>query len=155
MSTPRIKREDTLRDILAHFADEPTESYKRPRILSIWGLAGEGKSWLAREIALRSRERYSGVYWINASTDVTALQSFDTLATELGFQGSLDPQQYSQSVKFVLTELKARNSRWLMILDSYDRPEEFPDVKRLMPSGTPMAVRDMLHCLTSAFRWKR
>jgi hypothetical protein len=99
MSTPRIRREDTLRDILQHLADEPTESYKKPRILSFWGLAGEGKSHLAREIALRSRERYSGVYWIDASTDVTAMQSFDALATELGFQGSHDPQQYSQSVK--------------------------------------------------------
>jgi hypothetical protein len=155
MSAPRINREDTLRDIIAHFADEPIESYKRPRILSIWGLAGEGKSWLAREIALRSRGRYSGVYWINASTDVTALQSFDALATELGFQSSLDPCRYSQSVKFVLTQLKFRDSRWMMIFDSYDMPEEFPDVKRLIPSGRPMVVRDMLHCLTSVCRWKR
>lgn len=85
MSAPSVPRENTLRDILAHFADKPTESYERPRILSIWRLAGEGKSHLALEVSLRSREIYSGVYWINASTDVTAMQSFDALAAEMGF----------------------------------------------------------------------
>lgn len=41
-----------------------------------------------------------------------------------------------------------------MIFDSYDRPEEFPDVKRLIPSGTPM-VSVVLNRLISGIRWKR
>jgi hypothetical protein len=154
MSIPFIGREDLVKAILAYFADEPTESYKRPRVLSIWGLAGEGKSRLALEVSLRSRERYSGVYWVNASTDVTAMQSFETLAAEFGSKGGFDQQEYNVSVKFVRDQLKSRNARWLMVFDSYDRPEDFPDVKRLIPSGIPI-VPAMLSCLTSIVRWTR
>ena len=131
--TDFVGRKTELGDIDRHFSKASND---RPRIFSILGFPGEGKTRLAQEFCHKSQQKYRGMYWINAKSDMTALHSFVRIANALGLGKeevvNMDP---FRSVRLVDPELKLWSERWLMVFDSYDQPEKFPDIKRLIPPG--------------------
>jgi hypothetical protein len=104
--------------------------------LILCALGGQGKSQIVLEYCHRSQETYRGIFWINASSNTTATQSFEVFAAELGRASSTDLGDAKAKVKFVKDTLKLWDERWLLVFDNYDRPDDFPDVERFIPSST-------------------
>lgn len=75
-----VGREAQLQYITAHFSESQVA---RPRTLILCALGGQGKSQIALEYCLSSRKIYRGVFWVNASSESTAIQSYHQIAAAL------------------------------------------------------------------------
>jgi Cdc6-like AAA superfamily ATPase len=128
-----VGRETQLRAILSHFS---AESDRQPRILILYGLGGLGKTQIALEYCRRSREAYRGVFWINASSETKATQSFEGIMANLCLGSPSDPDDADANISRVKSVLESWDERWLLVIDNFDEPEAFPSVQRFIPSST-------------------
>ena len=116
------------------------------------GLGGIGKTQLAIEYITRHKEKYSAIFWLNASDEDSLKSSFrditqrvledqkgrpsTTSLANVDLDGNLD-----QVVMAVKTWLNLqRNTQWLMIYDNYDNPQTTGnldplavDIRRFLP----------------------
>ena len=111
----------------------------------IYGLGGSGKTQFCCKFASLCRERqanlgriailvamtantlfrsYWGVFWINASSDELAKQTFQEIGKEGGVADNIN------AAKYWLSNLKYR---WLLIIDNADNPQIKPD--QYFPEG--------------------
>ena len=126
-----IGREAQLRKISSHFA---TGSQKeRTQVLILHALGGQGKSQIAIEYCQTSREQYAGIFWVNASSEELAVQSYARIAAALSGSSASEIGDGYTAVKFVTDHLEAWDQRWLLIFDNYDAPEEFPNIRNFYP----------------------
>lgn len=125
-------REEQLLGILSHFNLTPEES--GCRILILQALGGQGKTQIALEYCRRSRSTYRGVFWVNASSEETAIQSFVDIARELDPASSAALKDDNARVQLVVKKLERWDARWLMVFDNYDDPDRFPNVEEFIPS---------------------
>lgn len=123
-----------------------------PRILSVCGSPGEGKTRLVQEFCIQWRARYKNIYWINSVTDMTVIQSFVSIAADIGFYDM--KINYANSIKSVRAKLQSENDPWLMVFDSYDYPDMYPDITRLVPTGVSRTYSVFTCDLMSFRRWK-
>ncbi|KAG8628804.1 hypothetical protein KVT40_002669 [Elsinoe batatas] len=91
----------------------------------VTGLIGQGKSALALQVAHMMRDRFWGVFWIDARTSLQADLGFANLARRFGRPNS-DLEQAKQT-------LANEHRRWLLILD--DAHDPTIDYSAYMPSG--------------------
>jgi len=117
--------------------EEKFRSYgsKTPRVVVLCGMGGQGKSQLALEYCHREETTYRGLFWINASSEATTLQSFSNIAEELDPSQS-ESSNTKQKFQFVAKTLKGWEDRWLMVFDNYDVPWEGNKIKSYLPAGT-------------------
>jgi hypothetical protein len=100
--------------------------------VTLQGLGGIGKTQLALEYARRHKDKYTAVFWLNATDESSLRLSFHGVAQQiLEHQPSTstlasvdlegDSDQVVQAVKAWL-DLRL-NTGWLMIFDNYDNPK--------------------------------
>jgi hypothetical protein len=128
-----IGRKKELAEIQTYFS---AKSNGTPRVLIIHALAGQGKTQLALEYCRQSQAIYGGIFWLNASSDMTVIGSFEKIATELQLVSSERLSDAAVKIRAFTEHLQSWKERWLMIFDNYDWPGDYPDTKRLIPSRT-------------------
>jgi hypothetical protein len=128
-----IGRKNELAEIRSYFS---AKSNGVPRVLIIHALAGQGKTQIALEYCRQSQAIYRGIFWINATSDMTAIGSFEKIATELQLVSSEYLSDAAVKIRAVKEHLESWKERWLMLFDKYDCPRDYPDTKRLIPSRT-------------------
>lgn len=104
--------------------------------LVLGGMGGVGKTQLSITYAKRYGDTYSSVFWLNATSEVTLQSSFRNLAYRilpLETVDQLDKDHLWIAVSNWLCE--PDNSRWLLIYDNYDNPEEY-DIRKYYPPVT-------------------
>ena len=127
-----VGREMQLRQVLSHFsADHPKE---RPYLI-LHALGGQGKSQIALEYCRQSRETYRGIFWVNALSEVSASQSYETIASVLVGGWSANAGDTDAQIGLVKDRLENWSEPWLLVFDNYDDPKNFPNVKRYIPIG--------------------
>ena len=127
-----VGREMQLRQVLSHFsADHPKE---RPYLI-LHALGGQGKSQIALEYCRQSRETYRGIFWVNALSEVSASQSYGTIASALVGGRSANAGDTDAQIRLVKDRLENWSEPWLLVFDNYDDPKNFPNVKRYIPIG--------------------
>ncbi|HEU4426771.1 MAG TPA: FxSxx-COOH system tetratricopeptide repeat protein [Pilimelia sp.] len=121
----------TGRDPLLHLLREALESKSKASVLpqTLHGLGGVGKTQLAVEYVYRNADRYDIVWWIPAEQVSLVLASLETLADRMGLPRSEDRKQTANTV---LNSLAHTRSRWLLVYDNADQPEE---IAQLVPSA--------------------
>lgn len=100
-------------------------------VVTLHGMSGVGKTQLAAEYAHRFGSEYDVVWWVNAEKRVTYRRQLAELAPKLGLQTG---QEYGERLRAVRDSLRRGDpySRWLLILDGADEPDQIWD---LVPTG--------------------
>ncbi|WP_109033385.1 FxSxx-COOH system tetratricopeptide repeat protein [Streptomyces rubrogriseus] len=100
-------------------------------MLTLHGMSGVGKTQLAAEYAHRLGPEYDVVWWVNAQDRADCRRQLADLAPRLGLRTG---QEYGERLRAVRDALRRGEpcSRWLLVLDGADEPEEIED---LVPTG--------------------
>lgn len=103
--------------------DSPHEA-SRHKICVIYGLGGSGKTQFCLRYAEDNKPRYWGVFWVDASTEENAENSFSSLGQRMG-----------KGVAFTsgMHWLSQCTKPWLLVIDNADDPEM--DVSKYFPVG--------------------
>ncbi|KAL8895579.1 MAG: hypothetical protein Q9207_008112 [Kuettlingeria erythrocarpa] len=127
-----VGRENQLQEIEAFFSKK---SSQQPKVLVLHALGGQGKSQIALEYCQRSRKQsqYRGIFWINASSETLAIQSYTQIAKAVaGFNSAGDPKG-EQIVRLVKDRLESWSEKCLLVFDNYDQPERFAGIQKFLP----------------------
>ncbi|CAJ1378627.1 unnamed protein product [Effrenium voratum] len=93
---------------------------------AITGLGGVGKTQLAKAFAIRNREQYDIILWVDAERDLpTSFRDCVSALVDLG------PELTPLQVKVKLDDF-LRNRRWLIVFDNVEQAE---DIEHHRPSG--------------------
>ncbi|MER7841842.1 FxSxx-COOH system tetratricopeptide repeat protein [Streptomyces sp. NPDC096040] len=100
-------------------------------VLTLHGMSGVGKTQLAAEYVYRFGSEYDVVWWVNAESRVTYRRVLAELSSKLGLATG---DEYGERLRAVRDSLRRGNpfSRWLLILDGADEPDQIWD---LVPTG--------------------
>ncbi|MFF4896762.1 FxSxx-COOH system tetratricopeptide repeat protein [Streptomyces sp. NPDC001068] len=100
-------------------------------VLTLHGMSGVGKTQLAAEYVYRFGSEYDVVWWVNAEKRVTYRRLLAELAPRLGLSTG---EEYGERLRAVREALRRGEpySRWLLVLDGADDPDQIGD---LIPTG--------------------
>jgi predicted ATP-dependent serine protease len=117
-----------LAEMEAFFLSARSEALPQ-KILVLSGMGGIGKSQIALAYASRHRKHYKNCLQIDASSKKSTLQGFAAAAAEIRAhlkENKISHERTSEEtqVPFVKAWLSQRRSRWLIIFDNHDNPEE-------------------------------
>lgn len=103
------------------------------------GMGGSGKTQLALEFCRQAEEDlgFTAVFWINASSLVSVIQSYKAVATKIlkDHHGDASSENMISLVQDTLREWKRP---WLCVFDNYDTPKAFEPtgIHHYIPGGT-------------------
>ena len=148
-----IGREATLSKIDRYFS---TNDITCPKKLILHALGGQGKSQIALKYCQKSRDSHQGIFWINASSEITTREAFKRIATVLDGKYPSGLEDLDQKIQHVLRTLERWETRWILIFDNYDSPEVF-DVRNFFPRSMSLYPINILldTLLTGIGRWTR
>jgi len=107
------------------------------RLLVLQGLGGQGKTQAAirySNIHFFDDNYYKMVFWIDASNERTASEGLCKIADAVG-SPEIKHLEQSQKIENIRRYLGERNVEWLLVLDNFDSPKRFKNVKAFIPSG--------------------
>jgi hypothetical protein len=132
-----IGREEILSKIGNYFS---STDIPYPKALILHALGGQGKSQIALKYCEKSRESHQGIFWINASSEITTRETFERITTILDGTSPSGLGDSEQKIKRVLETLERWKTRWILVFDNYDSPEVF-NVKDFFPGSMSLYLR--------------
>ena len=119
-----IGRNDELEQMKTILLSDPDSSDRK--VLVLGGMGGIGKTQMAIRYAKRHHTSYSSVFWVNATSESALRTSLRRLAPQILLGQTvdqLDDDQLWAQISLWLSKLE--NSRWLLIFDNYDDPNQY------------------------------
>jgi hypothetical protein len=122
-----VAREEELAEIHRNLSGDGSR-----RTVVLHGLGGIGKTQLSIAYAMRHRDNYSAIFWLNTKDKDSLKQSFAKVAKQILRQhpsaGRLSNLDIKEDLDEVVEAVKAwlslpNNTRWLIIYDNYDDPK--------------------------------
>lgn len=125
---------DVLREIL--LPNGVTADKQQVAVVS--GLGGIGKTQLAITFAKTTKDKFSAIFWLNATSKALLQQSILALTprifSEKSFEnngsGAENPEKVIVHFKEWLS--RRQNSDWMLIFDNYDEPKSY-NIKKFFP----------------------
>lgn len=118
----------------------------RPSVVVLQALGGQGKTQLALEYRQQWRKAFRGIFWVDASSESTAQQAFESIALKLRHPAKPVLDDISTKIQFVLNTIQSWKERWLIVYDNYDEPDSFRNVKDFMPMSKFLQRNEMITC---------
>lgn len=136
-----IERSSVLQTISECLGQSLAESAKSlgPRVVVIHGLAGSGKSQIARKFASCWLERHTSFYWFDASSSSTLDQSFRGFARDASIiDAAASTSDDSAHVRRKVCEWIVKSGgEWLLVYDNYDfmepREDDYFNISKYFP----------------------
>ncbi|MBK6014349.1 FxSxx-COOH system tetratricopeptide repeat protein [Streptomyces sp. MBT53] len=100
-------------------------------VLAFYGMPGVGKTQLAAEYVYRFGPEYDVVWWVNAESLTAYRRRLAELAPRLGLSTGADYGERLRAVRDALRRGQP-HSRWLLVLDGADEPDQISNV---VPTG--------------------
>lgn len=119
--------------LLTDLRDRVTRDVTAVLAHALHGMGGVGKTQLAIEYAYRYMHEYQIIWYIPADQTTLVRSSLAALAPRLGLE-NITPGRVEDAASAVLDALRRGEpySRWLVIFDNADQPEQLKD---LLPAG--------------------
>jgi hypothetical protein len=110
-------------------------SDRRPIVLVIQGLGGQGKSQLALEYCRcwKGSSQFRGIFWVDATSRTTTMRGYESIAARLNTPVTHELPDPDSKREFVKEMLEKWNEGWLLVFDNYDRPDTFSDLDEFFP----------------------
>jgi NB-ARC domain len=127
-----IGRDDELQRIETVLLSDLDSSDRK--VLVLGGMGGIGKTQLAVRYAKKHHTSYTSVFWINAISESRLRTSLRRLAPQILLRVTgkgLDDDELWAQISLWLSEQE--NSRWLLIFDNYDEPDQYK-IEKYYPS---------------------
>ncbi|KAK4981019.1 hypothetical protein LTR66_010241 [Elasticomyces elasticus] len=133
-----------IKEAFDHLTD-PTKS--RPPVVVLRAMGGQGKTQIDLEYCRRSRSRYHGVFWIDATSEITVQRRFETLAQKLDPSAAAVLDDPGEKVRLVLDTFAKWEQVWLLVFDNYDQPNRFI-IRPYLPTCMPVSRKtwDAVQC---------
>lgn len=115
------------------------------RSVTLHGLGGIGKTQLAIAYAVRHKDDYSAIFWVNSKDEDSVRQSFAKIANQIAREhptAGIGNRDANTNVDEMISAVKAwlslsHNTQWLLIYDNYDNPRVLGNMDR-----TTLNLRD-------------
>ena len=121
---------------IAAIHDEPNKpTYQKVAVLI--GLGGCGKTQLALHYCQQSEQsgRFAAIFWVDATSSKTLVQSFVDIAKHLG-KRQCHTADDEGNIRFSIEKLSDLKSPWLLVFDNFDDPKLFDgNIRKLFPNG--------------------
>lgn len=104
----------------------PDHKTSKQARLVLGGMGGIGKTQLAIAYAESPRGSYDSVFWLNATSETALKSSFRSIASlifDVHDPGVLEGNDVIRRIHQWLSD--PNNTKWLLIFDSYDDPNQF------------------------------
>lgn len=100
--------------------------------MAVWGPGGAGKTQLVSTYAFRNESRYSAIFWVTASNDITLRKTYSEIAKhlDLALPSGGDQQTAIDSVKDWFTD--HQQGDWLLVIDNADNLDKV-DIHSIIP----------------------
>lgn len=97
-----------------------------PQVVSLYGMGGCGKSQLAFDYCeqFQAREPQHLIFWINASSPITLIQSLATFAQKT-FKSSINVADEAAITRLFMETIESWTAPWLLVFDNFDDPDCF------------------------------
>jgi NB-ARC domain len=119
-----VGRNDELKQMKNILLSDPDSSDRK--VLVLGGMGGIGKTHIAIRYAKQHHTSYSSVFWVNATSKSALITSLRRLAPQVLPGETIDQLDDDQLwVQISLWLSKLENSRWLLIFDNYDDPNQY------------------------------
>jgi tetratricopeptide (TPR) repeat protein len=109
-----------------------------PMVFVLLGMGGCGKSQLALEYCHQAEHNrtYSAIFWIDATSPITAQQGFATAAQTMS-KPNFNVADDEGNLQFVRNALSSWHGKWLLVFDNFDDPMSFSNksIKEYFPRG--------------------
>lgn len=125
-----VGRETQLDQISSHFWPN---TIVQPQVLILHAFGGQGKSQIALQYCQSSRERYRGVFWVNASSKALVVQSYARIAAALSGSSPANFSEEERLIRIMKEHLYRLGGHSLMVFDNYDDPQSFPTIQQFLP----------------------
>ena len=125
-----IGRKLQLRQISSTFT---LQSRDQPQILILYALGGQGKTQIVLQYCKSSRKHYRGIFWVNASSETLAKQSYNNIAAALKLSSSNEVGHEYQTINNIKEYLENWEENWLLVFDNYDDPNKFTKIQHFLP----------------------
>lgn len=92
--------------------------------MAVWGPGGAGKTQLVSTYAFRNQSKYSAIFWVTASSDITLRKTYADIAKylDLALPSGGDQQTAIDSVRDWFTD--HQQGDWLLVIDNADNLDE-------------------------------
>jgi hypothetical protein len=120
--------------ILQRIGEAIEGSGVNPAVLVLTGVGGQGKTQLALEFCRKAAGDYKAIFWIDASSEVSTVRSFEKIVAKICEAG----QEFADSpakIAFVKETLRTWPEPWLLVFDNYDSPQAFRNLTDFFPAS--------------------
>lgn len=120
-------------NLLLRIKEAFNSSKSNPAIAILTGIGGQGKTQCALKFCQEARASYRGIFWIDASTKISATRSFETVVEKLSSKKEFPDTE--SKIKFVKETLQSWAEPWLLVFDNYDDPRTFNNICSFFPTA--------------------